>query len=114
MLMHDVKVLLLDEPTFGQDARTAAECMDMIQRIKAEGTAVLMITHDMELVSSYADSVLVLHDTGLAFDGSPAQLFSQETRLVKNAKLTLPFYMNGWHIKRRCVMMRRYISLIRQ
>lgn len=36
----------------------------MIQRIKAEGTAVLMITHDMELVSSYADSVLVLHDTG--------------------------------------------------
>ncbi|TYS25079.1 energy-coupling factor ABC transporter ATP-binding protein [Bacillus subtilis] len=90
MLMHDVKVLLLDEPTFGQDARTAAECMDMIQRIKAEGTAVLMITHDMELVSSYADSVLVLNDTGLAFDGSPAQLFSQETRLVKNAKLTLP------------------------
>ncbi|CUB28504.1 MULTISPECIES: ABC transporter ATP-binding protein [Bacillus] len=90
MLMHDVKVLLLDEPTFGQDARTAAECMEMIQRIKAEGTAVLMITHDMELVSSYADSVLVLHDTGLAFDGSPAQLFSQETGLVQKAKLTLP------------------------
>ncbi|MCY7884609.1 energy-coupling factor transporter ATPase [Bacillus spizizenii] len=90
MLMHDVKVLLLDEPTFGQDARTAAECMDMIQRIKQEGTAVLMITHDMELVSSYADSVLVLHDTGLVFDGSPAQLFSQETGLVQKAKLTLP------------------------
>ncbi|MCY8720035.1 ABC transporter ATP-binding protein [Bacillus sp. S10C12M] len=90
MLMHDVKVLLLDEPTFGQDARTAAECMNMIQRIKQEGTAVLMITHDMELVSSYADSVLVLHDTDLVFDGSPAQLFSQETGLVQKAKLTLP------------------------
>ncbi|MGN2620189.1 ABC transporter ATP-binding protein [Bacillus stercoris] len=90
MLMHDVKVLLLDEPTFGQDARTAAECMEMIQRIKAEGTAVLMITHDMELVSSYADSVLVLHNTGLAFDGSPVQLFSQETGLAQKAKLTLP------------------------
>ncbi|NTU27945.1 ABC transporter ATP-binding protein [Bacillus tequilensis] len=90
MLMHDVKVLLLDEPTFGQDARTAAECMDMIQRIKQEGTAVLMITHDMELVSSYADSVLVLHDTSLAFDGSPARLFSEETALVQKAKLTLP------------------------
>ncbi|MDR4434364.1 ABC transporter ATP-binding protein [Bacillus tequilensis] len=90
MLMHDVKVLLLDEPTFGQDARSAAECMDMIQRIKQEGTAVLMITHDMELVSSYADSVLVLHDTSLAFDGSPARLFSEETALVQKAKLTLP------------------------
>ncbi|ASB60597.1 cobalt ABC transporter [Bacillus sp. A053] len=90
MLMHDVKVLLLDEPTFGQDARTAAECMEMIQRIKAEGTAVLMVTHDMELVSSYADSVLVLHNTGLAFDGSPVQLFSQETGLAQKAKLTLP------------------------
>ncbi|MGM0948804.1 MAG: ABC transporter ATP-binding protein [Bacillota bacterium] len=90
MLMHNVKVLLLDEPTFGQDARTAAECMDMIQRIKEEGTAVLMITHDMELVSSYADSVLVLHDTNLDFDGSPAQLFSQEKGLVQKAKLTLP------------------------
>ncbi|MEC1626156.1 ABC transporter ATP-binding protein [Bacillus mojavensis] len=90
MLMHDVKVLLLDEPTFGQDAKTAAECMEMIQHIQAEGTAVLMITHDMELVSSYADSVLVLHDTHLAFDGTPEQLFSKEAGLVEKAKLTLP------------------------
>ncbi|MCC2114546.1 energy-coupling factor ABC transporter ATP-binding protein [Bacillus halotolerans] len=90
MLMHDVKVLLLDEPTFGQDAKTAAECMEMIQHIQTEGTAVLMITHDMELVSSYADSVLVLHGTHLAFDGTPEQLFSREAELVQKAKLTLP------------------------
>ncbi|MCK8101859.1 energy-coupling factor transporter ATPase [Bacillus sp. 2CMS4F] len=90
MLMHDVKVLLLDEPTFGQDAKTAAECMEMIQHIQTEGTAVLMITHDMELVSSYADSVLVLHGAHLAFDGTPEQLFSREAELVQKAKLTLP------------------------
>lgn len=84
MLMHDVKVLLLDEPTFGQDARTAAECMDMIQRIKQEGTAVLMITHDMELVSSYADSVLVLHDTGLVLTDLQRSYFLRKPDLSKS------------------------------
>lgn len=90
MLMHDVTVLLLDEPTFGQDAKTAAECMEMIQHIQTEGTAVLMITHDMELVSSYADSVLVLHGTHLAFDGTPEQLFSREAELVQKQSSPSP------------------------
>ncbi|MBT2573644.1 ABC transporter ATP-binding protein [Bacillus sp. ISL-51] len=90
MLMHDVKMLLLDEPTFGQDAKTARECMQMLQEIQAEGTAVLMVTHDMELVSEYADSILVLHDTNLVYYGSPDSLFSERHGLVEQAKLALP------------------------
>ncbi|MDQ0927195.1 energy-coupling factor transporter ATP-binding protein EcfA2 [Bacillus atrophaeus] len=74
MMMHDLKILLLDEPTFGQDAKTAAECMELIESIQAAGTAVLMITHDMELVSAFADNVLVLHDTKLVYQGAPARV----------------------------------------
>ncbi len=75
MLMHNVNVLMLDEPTFGQDAKTARECMQMLREIQKEGTAVLMVTHDMELVSDYADTILVLCGTKLVFRELPTLCF---------------------------------------
>lgn len=90
MLMHQVKVLLLDEPTFGQDAKTARECMLMLQEIQKEGTAVLIVTHDMELVSDYADSILVLYGTKLVYRGTPDSLFSDHIGIAERAHLALP------------------------
>ncbi|MEK4631947.1 ABC transporter ATP-binding protein [Bacillus velezensis] len=90
MLMHNVNVLMLDEPTFGQDAKTARECMQMLREIQKEGTAVLMVTHDMELVSDYADTILVLCGTKLVFRGTPDALFSDNTRIAEQAHLALP------------------------
>lgn len=90
MLMHNVNVLMLDEPTFGQDAKTARECMQMLREIQKEGTAVLMVTHDMELVSDYADTILVLCGTKLVFRGTPDALFSDNTGIAEQAHLALP------------------------
>ncbi len=54
------RVLLLDEPTFGQDAVTWAELVDLLDQLRGEGAAVAAITHDDLLVTSLADDVLRL------------------------------------------------------
>jgi energy-coupling factor transport system ATP-binding protein len=48
-------VLVLDEPTFGQDARTWAELTGLLLELLAEGAAVVVATHDQELIDELAD-----------------------------------------------------------
>jgi energy-coupling factor transporter ATP-binding protein EcfA2 len=53
-------LLVLDEPTFGQDARTWAELVALLDELRAEGTALVAVTHDAALVDVLADQVLEL------------------------------------------------------
>jgi energy-coupling factor transport system ATP-binding protein len=48
-------VLILDEPTFGQDLRTWRELVDLIAELRDEGRAIVLVTHDADLVESVAD-----------------------------------------------------------
>jgi energy-coupling factor transport system ATP-binding protein len=50
------RVLVLDEPTFGQDARTWREIAGLLDGLRAEGTALAFVTHDRELVDALADT----------------------------------------------------------
>lgn len=54
------KALLLDEPTSGLDPRAAAEFLDDLEALKADGCAVLMATHDLMRVRTFADQVVIL------------------------------------------------------
>ena len=56
-------VLVLDEPTFGQDARTWAELVALLAEVADAGVAVLAVSHDTELVDVLADAVVALPDT---------------------------------------------------
>lgn len=58
-------VLVLDEPTFGQDARTWAELLDLLAGLLDEGRAVVAVTHDERFVEMLADDVLDLRDQDL-------------------------------------------------
>jgi energy-coupling factor transport system ATP-binding protein len=53
-------VLVLDEPTFGQDAVTWAELVALLAELLREGAAVIATTHDEELATALADRRLVL------------------------------------------------------
>jgi energy-coupling factor transporter ATP-binding protein EcfA2 len=53
-------VLVLDEPTFGQDARTWAELVVLLADLAAEGAGIIVATHDRALVAALADDVLRL------------------------------------------------------
>lgn len=87
MLVHEQDLLILDEPTFGQDANTAFEIM---RALNEKNGAVFMITHDMELVDEYADTVHVLDKGELIFSGPPESLWENH-EVVDQARLKLPF-----------------------
>ena len=89
MLAMGQDVLILDEPTFGQDERNAATLMSLVQDLNAHGKTVIMITHDMRLVAEYASQVAVMMAGRVEFSGRPAQLFEQP-ELLARAHLNLP------------------------
>jgi energy-coupling factor transport system ATP-binding protein len=90
MLINGQEVLILDEPTFGQDAITSKEIINLVLSSVPETGCVIMISHDMNLIDQYADKVLVLDHGEELFFGPPADLWGDKNMLSK-ANLKLPF-----------------------
>lgn len=90
MLVNDQDLLLLDEPTFGQDARTSGELMKLLETKIQSGGSVVMITHDMEILHSYADKVIVLSEGEKIYDGLPDALWKKD-EIMKIASLKVPY-----------------------
>jgi energy-coupling factor transport system ATP-binding protein len=74
-------VLVLDEPTFGQDRARAEALLSMLGEVRAAGTSVLVVSHDMQLVAEHADRVVALRDGRVVADAAPAALFADEAAL---------------------------------
>lgn len=83
------RVLALDEPTFGQDRARAAELLDLLQNLRAEGTTIVIVTHDLQLVAEHTTHVVVLADGRVRAVGPTASLF-QDEQLFADAGLRLP------------------------
>ncbi|WP_232498911.1 ABC transporter ATP-binding protein [Agromyces humatus] len=75
-LIAGAPVLALDEPTFGQDREHAAELLDMLRELNDEGTTVLVITHDLQLVADYATRVVVMQDGRILGAGPTAEVLA--------------------------------------
>jgi energy-coupling factor transporter ATP-binding protein EcfA2 len=97
MLVLGQRLLLLDEPTFGQDQRNATMLLDKLEALAADGRAIVVVSHDMRLVAERAQRALVLVDGALAFDGSPTRLFADDA-LLERAHLVPPPL---WELSRR-------------
>lgn len=78
MLVSKPQVLLVDEPTYGQDKQMTKTLMALMEDIRSQGIAVVMITHDMRLVQEYAERVIVMSTGRVCFDGDPAGLFDRD------------------------------------
>jgi branched-chain amino acid transport system ATP-binding protein len=65
-------LLLLDEPAAGLNPAETARLMALVQRIRARGTTVLLVEHDMRLVMAISDSVVVLNQGRVIAEGPPA------------------------------------------
>lgn len=89
MLAVGQQVLILDEPTFGQDQRNAEALLEILWQLHTEGRTIVVITHDMALVAQYARHVVVMESGRPIFHGTPATLFAQPDLLAR-AHLTLP------------------------
>lgn len=71
-------ILVVDEPTAGLDPRGASEMMDLFGTVHKSGTTVILVTHDMNLVLSYADKVIVLDHGKIAKISDPVSLFKED------------------------------------
>ena len=76
-------VIVLDEPTTGQDYLGIKAIRLAIKKLKDQGKTVIVVSHDMPLVAEDTDRVLVMCDTELIFDGTPSKLFSDRSILEK-------------------------------
>lgn len=70
------KVIIVDEPTTGQDARQSMEIMDFLKRLNDElGHTIIIITHDMPIVAMYAQRVIVMGNGRILADGATKDIF---------------------------------------
>lgn len=75
-LVAGAPVLALDEPTFGQDRARASELLEILAGLNAEGTTVLVVTHDLQLVADHATHVAVMRDGRLLGVGPTAEVLA--------------------------------------
>lgn len=73
-IIHDPAVVFLDEPISGLDPRAAREVIDIVAELATDGTTVFLSTHILPVVEEIADTVGVLHDGSIVFEGSPAEM----------------------------------------
>jgi energy-coupling factor transport system ATP-binding protein len=93
MLVLEPHLLVLDEPTIGQDYERAQQLMGLMARLRERyGTTILMITHDIRLVAQWADRALVLRSGEIVFDGAPIELFADADLLRSAGLLAPPIY----------------------
>ncbi|MCR5502786.1 MAG: ABC transporter ATP-binding protein [Lachnospiraceae bacterium] len=79
ILVMDPKLLILDEPTAGQDYMHYTEIMEFLLDIREKlGVTIMMITHDMHLMLEYTDRALVLADGQLIMNDSPAKVLTDD------------------------------------
>ena len=92
ILVLGAEIILLDEPTAGQDQKNYTEIMEFLEEMHQKGHTIVMITHDMQLMLDYSDRALVIVDGELIADTDPASLLSNPELLVKaNLKETSIF-----------------------
>ena len=76
-LIHDPKVLFLDEPTGGLDPRSARMMKDLLQDMRSRGTTVFMTTHILEVAEKMCDRVGIINDGKLIKVGTIEELRSE-------------------------------------
>lgn len=82
-LTQDPLVMLLDEPFAGADSGSIAGIIDAIRQVQARGHAVILVDHNVDLLTSLADRVMLLAQGRQVFEGGPAEcLASPEMQRV--------------------------------
>lgn len=78
ILALNPNILVLDEPTAGLDPRGAREMMALFKGLHDNGTTVILVTHDMNIVLEYSDTVIVMEDGEVREITTPLELFNKE------------------------------------
>lgn len=86
ILVLNPEMIILDEPTAGQDYRHYTDIMEFLRKINDSGITVVMITHDMHLMLEYADRALVFSHGKIIAD-APCSVILTDEKIIKEASL---------------------------
>lgn len=79
VLLTDPKILLLDEPTKGIDAFFKRQLASVLDDLKRDGVAIVMVSHDIEFCARYADAVAMMFDGKIVAQSTPRTFFSSNS-----------------------------------
>ena len=88
ILVLNPEVMILDEPTAGQDFKHYTEIMEFLKQLNEKGMTIMMITHDMHLMLEYTDRAIVLTDGKKIADTTGAKVLT-DTDIIKAANLRM-------------------------
>ena len=86
ILVLKPEIIILDEPTAGQDYKTYTDIMNFLDRLQKQGHTIVMITHDMQLMLEYSDRCLVVVEGEIIADDKPVTILNQKD-LLESANL---------------------------
>jgi energy-coupling factor transport system ATP-binding protein len=84
------RLVILDEPTLGQDWRHLQQLMEFLLRLNRQGTAILLITHDFKLVHRYARRVILMESGRVVLDGHLRAGKTEEERINVDEIFNVP------------------------
>lgn len=83
VLAMEPDVLVLDEPTAGLDPLSRSELLETIAALREDGTAIVMVSHNMDDVARYATRILVMNRGSIEMEGAPEQIFRRGEELER-------------------------------
>lgn len=98
-------ILVMDEPTAGLDPAGALEIADLLKRLNEEGTTLVLVTHDMDLVARLSHRVIALDNGRIGLEGTPCEIFRDPEKLSRlnlglpeAARVAFALRESGWPI----------------
>lgn len=86
ILVMEPELIILDEPTAGQDYKHYTDIMNFLKGLIKKGITIVIITHDMHLMLEYADRAVVFADSKVIADDKPSKILTDED-IIKKASL---------------------------
>ncbi len=83
------EIMILDEPTAGLDPEGVDKVLNILNNLNKEGMSIVISSHDIEMVSQFADKIFVLYEGSIIAEGDKHQIFSDK-ELLKKAHLKAP------------------------
>ncbi|MCU9534398.1 ABC transporter ATP-binding protein [Streptococcus sp. CSL10205-OR2] len=94
ILVLGAEIIILDEPTAGQDKKNYTDIMNFLDELNQRGHTIIMITHDMQLMMEYSDRTIVINQGTVLCDDIPEKILSDVDILEQaHLKKTSLFYL---------------------
>lgn len=90
IIAMDTDVIILDEPTAGQDYASIKLIGEIVDELVRQGKTIIVITHDMDFVYNNFERTIIMADKEIRFDGSTEKAFNSD-EILKQAKVDKPY-----------------------